>query len=503
MRQIFTLAMVCLAFVVQAGKKELPLGVKNLNPRIEKLIKESRIHLTDARFRVAASGFPDSVRLSSWDGTAWELDYPARINYTNFGKVASIIFYMDMGGTSLPIFSYQYTYDGAGRTTRIEQLLSIPGMPPTVGARFTMNYDAQGNQTSMLVYEDDNGTLVLASGDSLQITYSGGVATQATRLYWDESGMVPAWSAESRFTNLSFAANGEPTALTISYMDNGSFVEEERYTEVSWKLGYLGFSATFGGLIDIGQFLFQELPATMGLSGSPSDYIGEIKDGANWVLDTRLVSTGAAGAVSQIVEQERLNNNWVDAFRTSITYTSARLTLALSESWNGSGWSSEYRQSWTFDASGNLTEEKSEYYLNNSWTVAAASRHTFNYTTDNKVYRWVSESWDGGANAYVNSAKRDYFFGAFPQSVVSQKLTGLQVYPNPVQDNLTIALETSAPGKLTVQIFNLQGQLIIAQVYELMAGHNQFQLDAQNLPNGIYQLRLQNGSALETVRFVK
>lgn len=503
MKQLFTLGLVLLTLATYAGKPDSPFGLKKMNPKVEKLIKESRIHLTDAQLRVAASGFPDSALSYSWDGTAWELETQARINYTAFGKIASIIFYFDLGGTSIPVFSYQYTYDGAGRTTRIEQIQTLPGMPPVIAGRFTMNYDAQGNQTSMLFYEDDNNTLVLSSGDSLQINYTAGVPTQATRFYWDDMAATPTWTAETRFSNFTFDASGLPTAVVFNEFTNGSFVETERYTEVGWKMGYPGFSASFGGLIDIGQFIFTELPLPDDFFGEPTDFITEIKDGANWVLDSRSQSTGAVGSISLILAQNRTNGSWVDAYRSNLTYTSGRLTLIFSEEDNAGSWVPSDRYTWAYDAQGNMTLAKEEYYINSSWTQNSGSQNTFTYTSDNKVFRWISQSWDSFTMAYVNELKRDYFFGAFPQSVVTNTLAELQVYPNPVQDKLNIRLASNTSGMLRAEIFTIQGQLVSSQALALNVGINQHQLEVQHLAKGLYQLRLQTNNGMETIRFVK
>jgi len=503
MKQFFTLVLVLFAFVAQAGRTESPFGVRKMSPQVEKLIKDSRVFLTDARLRTTASGFPDSAISYNWDGTAWEVETQVRINYTSFGKIASLIFYFDLGGTPIPVLTYQYTYDAAGRTTRIEQLQTIPGLPPVVATRFLFNYDTQGNQTSMLIYEDDGGTLALSEGDSLQITYAAGVPTTAIRYVWDTNGPAPLWMADTRFSNIAFGANNEPTALTISYWMNNAFVEEDRYTEVSWKMGYPGFSTTFGGLFDIGQFLFQELPIVNGLFGDPTDYIAELFDGTSWNLDSKVTSTGPAGAITQLLEQSRDNNSWVDSYRNTLSYTSGRLTLSLLENRDNSTWVPSDKNTWNFDSQGNLTLDKYEFYVNNNWEVVYADSNAFNYTADNKVFRWVGMQYDNMSMSYVNSLKRDYFFGSFPQSVVNQKLAELQVYPNPVQDKLNVSLESAANGKLSAEIFNLQGQLVSKEVFVLSPGKNLVQLEVQDLATGLYQLRLQTSNGLETVRFVK
>jgi len=503
MKHILTFVLVLFAISAQAARPDSPFGMKKLSPQVEKLLKETRIYLTDAQMRVAASGFPDSAISYDWDGSAWELETQARINYTSFGKISSLIFYLDAGGSSIPVFSYQYNYDGAGRTTRIDVVQTIPGMPPVVGARFTMNYDAQGNQTSMSMYELENNTLILSSSDSLQITYAAGVPTTAIRYSWDNSAPVPAWTPDARFGNIVFGANGHPLSVVMSYWDNNAFVEEERITDASWKMGYPGFSITFGGLIDIGAFVFAELPTPSDFFGEPTDYTSELFVNNSWVLDARYVSTGAVGAISQIMEQERVGSAWVDSYRTSLTYSANRLTQILDESLSGTTWEPSSRDSWTYDAQGNLTEEKFEFHMGTSWQTGNAQRNTLSYTADNKVYRWIGEEWDNMTSVYVNSIKRDYFFGAFPQSVANNKLAQLQVYPNPVQDVLNIALESAGDSKLSAEIFNLQGQLVATQIFTLRSGKNQLQFEVQTLAKGLYQLRLQSASGVETVRFVK
>ena len=503
MKQILTLGLVLLAFIAQAGKTDLPFGLKKMNPKVEKLIKDTRLYRSDAQFRVAASGFPDSMLTYGWDGAAWGLEDRARIRYTNFGKISSIIFYSDLGGASVPDFFYEYTYDAAGRTTRIEIVETLPGTPPAVAERITMNYDAQGNQTSMLIFEEDNGTLVLSSGDSLQINYAGGVPSQATRYTWDNFAPVPAWVAAFRFTNFSYDANGLPTAVTFSFFDGFAFIEVVRYVDMAWKMGYADFSGVFGGLIDVSDFLFQELPTDTYFGYGPTDYTAEVKEGVNWVLDERSQSTGAVGAVSQIRYQNRAMGAWVDYYRQTLTYTAGRVTLILEEDTTGTGWEQNARNSWTYDTQGNLTEVKQEYYDIGTWTTDFAERNIFNYTADNKVFRWVGERWDSGINGYVNDTKREYFFGSFALSVATNKFAQVQVYPNPVQDVMNVTLESVVAGKLSAQIFNLQGQLVASEAFNLTAGNNQFQLQVQNLAKGLYQLRLQTTSGLETVRFVK
>ena len=82
----------------------------------------------------------------------------------------------------------------------------------------------------------------------------------------------------------------------------------------------------------------------------------------------------------------------------------------------------------------------------------------------------------------------------------------LSVYPNPVKTELTLLTDgnTVDRGNLDsfgkgVSIFNMTGQLV-RQVND-----SRTKVDIQDLPNGIYYVRLldKNGLAGEAVRFVK
>ena len=72
----------------------------------------------------------------------------------------------------------------------------------------------------------------------------------------------------------------------------------------------------------------------------------------------------------------------------------------------------------------------------------------------------------------------------------------LSVYPNPVKTELNVLTDGNTEG---VSIFNMTGQLV-RQVND-----NRSKVDVQDLPNGIYFVRLldKNGLAGEAVRFVK
>lgn len=489
MKKIYLLSSVIALLMVltTTAFAKWPVQKINQHPSLKhftNLLHEARMQ----HARLSQSGFPDSVIISTWDNGAWAVENNAGIRYQN-GRVSQIVFYV----SGLPLLSYNYTYNAAGRATMIEMLLSLPGQQPQVMTRFTMNYDANGNQTSLLVYEQTNGVLGLNSGDSLAITYTGGVPSSAIQLNYDNSATVPEWRNLTRMTDFTYGTNGHPTAVVMTPWNPTTNTwmtsEDIRYSNVAWNFGYAGFSLVFGGLVDISQFLFTELPFSENdYRMSPTDYIEEGRVSGNFVNYLKLTSTMANGRVSQLLEQEWENNAWVDAYRVMFTYTGSNITLALNESLNNGNWTPDYRESWTYDASNNLTEEKQESYTGTAWSVLFAEKHILDYTSDNRVFRWVSQYWDETASQYVNTEKREYFFGNFGLSTAELGKMSLKVYPNPAQTELWIDAQNA--GNALVQLYGVNGQLLLQQQFTQEQTANPVRMDLSTLPQGLYRLVL-------------
>jgi hypothetical protein len=83
-------------------------------------------------------------------------------------------------------------------------------------------------------------------------------------------------------------------------------------------------------------------------------------------------------------------------------------------------------------------------------------------------------------------------------------IPNINVYPNPMTDQGNIAFSMENAGKVNVQIFNLNGQLV-REISEgnLAAGNNNIQFDANDFTKGTYIIRLTTGDKVETSKFIK
>lgn len=81
----------------------------------------------------------------------------------------------------------------------------------------------------------------------------------------------------------------------------------------------------------------------------------------------------------------------------------------------------------------------------------------------------------------------------------------LKIAPNPATDKLRInfAWDETSAGTCQLYIFNLIGQMMYEDRIPSDRGENQYILNLENLPDGLYLLQLRNGSDVQTIRFLK
>ena len=69
-----------------------------------------------------------------------------------------------------------------------------------------------------------------------------------------------------------------------------------------------------------------------------------------------------------------------------------------------------------------------------------------------------------------------------------------ELYPNPVEDLLSVEIEANETGSLEVSIINNLGQTILKHEKEVISGKFSFDLDLSFLPMGVYYLKVKKGS---------
>lgn len=84
-------------------------------------------------------------------------------------------------------------------------------------------------------------------------------------------------------------------------------------------------------------------------------------------------------------------------------------------------------------------------------------------------------------------------------AVIKRSLANLQLYPNPVKDNLVLSFAAVQSDQQKIEIIDAAGRLLQSQNVEVKAGQNSLRLTDLPAAKGIYYLRMQN----KTLPFTK
>ena len=80
---------------------------------------------------------------------------------------------------------------------------------------------------------------------------------------------------------------------------------------------------------------------------------------------------------------------------------------------------------------------------------------------------------------------------------------GMEVRPNPATDVVTLTFGEAAPGPVQVLLFSADGRLVSQQNTENIQAGQMFTLDVQQLPAGMYVLRVESSKGSSVTKVTK
>jgi len=118
-------------------------------------------------------------------------------------------------------------------------------------------------------------------------------------------------------------------------------------------------------------------------------------------------------------------------------------------------------------------------------------------------YSFLHESPKSGTNFY--RLKQIDFDGAFEfsdvTSVRTKEVRELTLFPNPVQNELTISMKEEVSEDVSIEILDVSGKIVLK--YNLVAGSSQYTFNTADMINGNYVLKIQGNNIQHSKRFVK
>ena len=117
----------------------------------------------------------------------------------------------------------------------------------------------------------------------------------------------------------------------------------------------------------------------------------------------------------------------------------------------------------------------------------------------NTTQELIVKEWIEGANAYQTDAI--YQIGTIEAVENSNSASQLGVYPIPAKHELNVDLELGQSEGVTVSIYNLIGELMVTNSYEMSKGINTIKLDIDGLKDGVYLCKVNSGNNQITRKF--
>ncbi len=77
----------------------------------------------------------------------------------------------------------------------------------------------------------------------------------------------------------------------------------------------------------------------------------------------------------------------------------------------------------------------------------------------------------------------------------------LKIFPNPAKNEFAASFNTQQDGMVLLQVVDKSGMVLLQREEWALVGYNQFVIQVEDLPNGLYFLTLQSGSAPRHVKF--
>jgi PKD repeat protein len=138
------------------------------------------------------------------------------------------------------------------------------------------------------------------------------------------------------------------------------------------------------------------------------------------------------------------------------------------------------------------------------WTTIHMTNVTSVYWVDKFRYKFSFEA-GGGNNMYLDNI--NIYPGAASDDLVvglteAGELSDLSVYPNPVDDELSLQFSLSASQKAVVQLQDVSGKIARRNVIHANEGSNLVLLDTRELASGMYFLNLKVAGHQKTVQIV-
>jgi hypothetical protein len=204
----------------------------------------------------------------------------------------------------------------------------------------------------------------------------------------------------------------------------------------------------------------------------------------------------------------------------------------LREIYNSGNWVNHSRYTYTYDASGNETQNERENWVSSAWTKTV--RYTYQFNTGNRKltesqFSWINNNWaiqskqswtynsynqkttflyeQTGSSALENYLREFYYYEDYnddgPTGIIEDKAAKSSCYPNPFTTNTYIDFTLNKPDFLRIRITDMEGRVVYNNSGNYPAGSNGFLWKAERVDSGVYFYEIKGAEAFASGKIVK
>ena len=328
------------------------------------------------------------------------------------------------------------------------------GQQVSTNASYT--FTVTGNRTLVAQFQLQSFSITASADPN-----NGGTVTGGGNYNYGQSCTLSATPATG-YTFVNWTKNGQQVSTNASYTFNvtssGAYVAH--FQIQSYNIAVIAKPANGGTVTGGGTYTYGQNCTITATANEGYDFI-------NWTENNIPVSTNPSYSFNVTG-----NHSFAANFELQTLEITATVEPAEGGTATGGG-------TYTYGDEVTITVETNEDWAFLNWTENGT------VVSEEKTYTFIA------------TASRDMVANLiYTVGVSEQTGNNITLYPNPVNDKLTIEAE-AALG--TVEIYNLMGAL----VYSQKGCTNKVEVNTSDLQSGIYFIRMTNDNASETRRFVK
>lgn len=354
-------------------------------------------------------------------------------------------------------------------TTSFSQDFSSTNFPPS---NFTvLQINGSGNWARSTAGKTGAGS---AKFDNYNFTSNTSSALTSTPV--QIVGYATSASLQFHYAHASYSTTPEPDRLDVQISNNCGATWETLWTRTGSQLRTVGTAVTSQFTPTASQWT--TTPIVIDLS----NYIGQ-------QVQFRFKATSGFG-----------NNLYVDDIMLVTTPLPLQFVSFTAKLQNNKG----------------LLEWRTANELNCDYFDIEKSTNGRNFTAIGRVdaknaasnsYTFIDEQLSYGTNYYrllqVDKDGKSTYSSTVILNTNKQNAEVFTVYPNPVKQQATVNITSNTEERVTLQVFNTLGKLVLSKNVQLFSGNQSINLDMKQLPAGVYSISLIGNDRVITQKLIK